>query len=236
MAAARRFYGTLLGWRFKETTHPAGGEYTLIFAGDQLVGGIVQLDDPQGIEYSRWLGYLAVPDVDRAVDENHAAGGRTVVSTRDLPGIGRAAAIVDPQGAVIGLLRSDIGDPGEPPAASFGQIIWNEMLAADDRAAADFYARISGANAAAMERRGGVYYMLRAQDRDRAGIMRRPDAAVEPFWLTHFAVADPAVSAEKAAGLGGQVVLPPSPAVREGSLAVVIDPTGAILALQQLTD
>ncbi len=27
-AAARRFYGSLLGWEFEQTTHPRGGDYT----------------------------------------------------------------------------------------------------------------------------------------------------------------------------------------------------------------
>jgi predicted enzyme related to lactoylglutathione lyase len=236
VAAVRRFYGSLLGWRFKDTTHPNGGQYTLILSGDQLVGGIVQLDDPQGIEYSRWLGYLSVPDVDRAVAETRSAGGRAVVSPLDLPGVGRAAAVIDPQGAVVGLLHRDSGDPADPAKSTAGSIVWNEMLAADDRAAAEFYAQITDAQSAAIERRGGVYFMLRAQGRDQAGIMRRPDAAVAPFWLTHFAVTDPAATAEKAAGLGGEVILPPSPDLREGTVAVVIDPTGAILALQKLSD
>jgi predicted enzyme related to lactoylglutathione lyase len=82
-------------------------------------------------------------------------------------------------------------------------------------------------------RRGGEYIILRAQGRERAGIMERPDARVEPLWLTHFAVADVEAAARRAAELGGRVLLAPAAELREGTLAVVTDPTGAILALQQ---
>lgn len=232
--AARRFYGTLFGWRFEDTRHPNGGDYTLILAGDHLLGGIVQLRDPEDAEYSRWLGYLSVPDVDRAVDLTRADGGEAVVGPLALPGIGRAAAVIDPQGAVVGFLRSDVGDPDDSVTPAAGYVVFNEMLAADEHHAAGFYARVTGADRAAVERRGGVYYLLRAQGRDRAGFMRRPDEQVEPFWLTHFAVADPAAAAEKAVELGGTVLLSPSPDLRENSLAVITDPTGAILALHKL--
>jgi len=236
VAAVRRFYGGLFGWEFIDTTHPNGGDYTLITAGGHYIGGIVHLEDPETAEFSRWLGYMSVPDVDGAVMITKAAGGKAVAGPLNLPNIGRAAAIQDPQGAVIGLLRSKIGDPDDSVSPAAGHIVWNELLAKDDQAAADFYQQISGAQATSIQRRGGEYIMLRAQGRDRAGIMARPVDDVDPFWLTHFAVADPAVSAGKVTELGGEVLLAPSPELREGSLAVVIDPTGAILALHQLAE
>ena len=231
--AARRFYGGLFGWTFENTTGPAGGDYTLITSGSHLVGGMVQLADPSGEDYSRWLGYLSVPDVDEAVELARSAGGGAVVGPLDLPNIGRAAAILDPQGAVVGLLRSDIGDPVDRDVYQAGRVVWNELLAKDDLGAAEFYSKASGARIKLAERSGGRYVYLQAQDRDRAGIMARPADDIEPFWLTHFAVEDPVAAARLAAELGGQVLLEPSSELRGGSLAVVSDPTGAILALHR---
>ena len=96
---SRRFYGGLFGWSFEKTTHPNGGPYTLITQAGKYVGGIVHLDDPEGINYSRWLGYVSVPDVDESVKITTEAGGRAVAGPLDLANIGRAAAIQDPQGA-----------------------------------------------------------------------------------------------------------------------------------------
>jgi predicted enzyme related to lactoylglutathione lyase len=233
LEAARTFYSGLLGWTFEETRHPNGGDYTLILSDGQLVGGMVQLADPEGAEYSRWVGYLSVPDVDSAADFTVAEGGTVVAGPLDLPGIGRAAAIQDPQGGVVGLLRSNPGDPADSVVPGVGQVVWNEMLAADEKAAAAFYERISGARVKAVERRGGEYIVLQSQERDRAGFMARPAEDVDPFWLTHIGVADPAAAASRVSALGGEVLLPPSADLRDGTLAVVIDPNGAILALQQ---
>jgi predicted enzyme related to lactoylglutathione lyase len=233
VAAARRFYGGLFGWTFADTTHPNGGDYVLIAASGRYLGGIVQLDDPEDSEYSRWLGYLSVADVDDAVGRTSAAGGRAVAGPTDLPRIGRAAAVQDPQGAVLGLLRSDVGDPDDSMPPAHGQVVWNELLAADPGSIADYYVSIGEFRAETRARRGGEYTVLWAQGRERAGIMRRPGEDVDPLWLTHFAVADPAAAAARVAELGGSVLLAPSEDLREGSLAVVTDPTGAILALQR---
>ena len=230
---SKTFYGGMLGWTFKDTTHPNGGAYTLALADGQYVGGIVHLDDPGDAEYSRWLGYLSVADVDEAVRDVESAGGRSVVGPLDLPGIGRAAAVVDPQEAVVGLLRSDIGDPVDRLQPGPGQVVWNELLAADAPAATKFYAELSGAVISEQPREGGVYRVLRSQGRDRAGVMPRPGDDIQPLWLTHFGVEDVESATRKAAELGGEVLLAPDPGLRDGRFAVVVDPNGAVLALSQ---
>lgn len=233
VAAARRFYGGLLGWEFEQTTHPRGGDYTLIRAGGHYLGGMVLLEDPAGADFSRWLPYLSVADVDAAVASTESAGGAALVGPLDLGDIGRAAAVSDPQGAVLGLLRSRIGDPDDSLAPAPGRVVWNELLAADDAGAAAFYSSLAGFEVATMPRRGGEYTVLRAQGRERAGIMPRPDTRLEPLWLTYFAVADVTAATKRAAELGGKVLLAPAPELRDGRLAVVTDPSGALLALQQ---
>lgn len=230
---AQRFYAGVLGWTFEQTVHPRGGDYTLILRDGHYVGGMVRVEDPAGADYSRWLPYLSVADVDAAARYAESAGGTVEVGPLEIGNIGRAAAIRDPQGAVLGLLRSRIGDPDDSVAPSAGHIVWNELLAADDAAAAGFYESLCGAQAARVSRRGGEYTLLRAQGRERAGIMQRPDPRVTPLWLTHFAVADVAEAARRAESLGGKVLLAPTAELRDGKLAVVTDPGGAILALQQ---
>ncbi len=230
---AKRFYAGLLGWEFEDTQRPNGGSYTLIKSGGYYVGGILALADPAGGEYSRWLGYLSVADVDAAAAAARRAGGAVVAAPRDIGDIARAAAITDPQGAVVGLLRTRFGDPRDHYRDRPGHVAWNELLAADGRAAGEFYASLAGLDAAVVARRGGEYILLRQGGLERAGILQRPDDALEPLWLTYFAVEDPAVAAGEVESLGGEVLLAPSPELREGSMAVITDPGGAVLALQR---
>ena len=234
--AVRRFYGGLLGWSFEDARHPNGGDYTLILSGERLVAGIVRLADPAGVEYSRWLGYMSVADVDEAVRFNDAQGGSVAAGPLDLPGIGRAAAIQDPQNAVVGLIRSDHGDPDDSLLPGPGLVVWNELLAADDSAAADFYSGLAGLDVVGQQHEQGVYRLLNSFGHERAGVMLRPSDDVEPFWLTHFGVADVAAAAARVRELGGTVLLEPDPDFRNGLQAVAVDPGGAIFALRQWTE
>lgn len=231
--AARAFYGAVLGWTFEDTTHPNGGDYTLVLADGHYTGGMVKLDDPANTEYSRWLAYLSVPDVDRAVRKTQQAGGESVAGPLDLANVGRAAAIKDPQGAVVGLLRSKVGDPLDGHEPDSGHVVWNELLAADDAAALMFYKELADFDTRTEQRPGGQYHFLRAQGRDRAGVMSRPAPDIEPVWLTHFAVKDVHAASRRAIAQGGEVLIAPSDEFRNGLMALVVDPTGAVFVLHQ---
>ena len=76
--------------------------------------------------------------------------------------------------------------------------------------------------------------MLLGQGVQRAGILKKPVDHWDSVWLTYFGVPDPAAAAARVQSLGGKVLLPASPEVREGSMAVVSDPAGAILVLQRV--
>lgn len=233
-AAARRFYGELLGWTFEEAERPGGGPYTLAKSGSRYVAGLLQLADPgDGTDYSRWLAYLSVADVDAAVRQTRAAGGSALREPRQVGQVGRAAVIRDPQGAVLGLLRSERGDPDDSAPLVHGRVAWNELLTDDDAAAVAYYRALAGYGVTRATRRGGTYFTLSAGERPRAGVLQNPMAGTPSIWLTHFAVSDAAAAARKAAELGATVLLAPSAQLRDGRMALIADPTGAILALTQ---
>lgn len=232
-AAAQSFYSGLFGWTFERADGIGDGNYMLIRSEGRFVGGMVQLDDPADADYSRWLPYLSVTDVDQAAAATAAAGGSEVAAPRDIANIARAAAVTDPEGAVLGLVRSAHGDPDDSRAPGQGMVVWNELLAANAGQAERFYTNLAGYQATSREHEGQQYIMLKSQGQDRANIMTRPNDQVKPQWIVHFGVADPAASAQKAAALGGTIVLQASPDIREGRLALVTDPTGALLALHQ---
>ena len=233
-AAAQHFYAGLFGWTFEETIRPGGGPYILAKSNGQYVGGMVHKDNPNDqTNYSRWLGYLSVANVEKALKMTRSAGGTIVVDARELGNIGQVAAITDPQGAVLGLIRSNHGDPDDSQPDALGRIVWDELLVEDTQAAASFYESLAGYNIQTIQRRGGQYIKLTADGRERAGIMQNPFEYYPSSWLTYFAVADPIAATAKVESLGGKVLLPPSSDLRESTLAVVEDPSGAVLVLQQ---
>jgi predicted enzyme related to lactoylglutathione lyase len=235
LASARQFYGGLFGWTFEKAEAQGGGDYLVARDGDIFVAGLRSVEArTDGQKVTRWLPYMSVDDVDAAIDRSKTGGATVVVGARDVS-IGRVAAIIDPEGAVLGIARSSIGDPDDrTTAAAPGRVVWSELLSSDPVAAAGFYRLLAGLDVEVVERRGGLYTMLTNGGVKRAGIMPRPADDVDPVWLTYFGVSDPKAAAAKAKELGGTVLLPPSPDLREGTMAVVTDPVGAVLVLQKV--
>ena len=131
LASARRFYGGLFGWTFEDAPAQGGGEYVVARNGDTFVAGLRSVEArSDGQKVTRWLPYMSVDDVDAAIDRGKAGGATVVVGTRDV-NLGRVAAIIDPEGAVLGIARSSIGDPDDrttaaaPEAPSAAAPTWN---------------------------------------------------------------------------------------------------------------
>ncbi|MCG6922415.1 MAG: VOC family protein [Acidobacteria bacterium] len=234
-ASARRFYGALLGWEFQDTTRNEQ-PYAIARMGSDPVAGIVVRPDP-GDEPALWLSYLSVGNVDQAVEMVTAAGGETLYPPTELPGVARLAVVTDPQGAALGLVRLNDGDPPDGPGPEVGHVFWMEYIADDAAAAVRFYQGLSGYESMVQESRGGIeYHVLRRDGRSRAGLFQVPkisDENVDPNWLPYVRVEDPAALASRVGSLGGQVILAPNPSIRGGTLAIVADPTGGALALQK---
>lgn len=104
VAAAKNFYGKLLGWQFREMDM---GKmiYNVIGAGGQDVGGIMPMppDAPKGMPPG-WGSYVTVNNVDAVSEKVPGLGGKILVPPTDIPTVGRFCVIQDPQGAMISLI------------------------------------------------------------------------------------------------------------------------------------
>jgi predicted enzyme related to lactoylglutathione lyase len=229
----RTFYGALFGWTFEHSSGK-GGRYLLARLGDVYVAGIVEVKSRNRAQkLSRWLPYVSVTNVDSALSIAAAGGATVVVPARDVT-FGRVAAIIDPQGAVIGLAQSRIGDPDDATTSpGLGRVVWTELLANDTDAAAQFYRDVVGYEPSTISRRGGQYTMLAQGGKNRAGLLKNPTDA-KPVWLTYFGVDEPVAAMGRLEALGGGVIAPASPRLREGTMALVTDPAGALFVLQKV--
>jgi predicted enzyme related to lactoylglutathione lyase len=231
MAAAKQFYGELFGWRF-ENVRRGDRPYVLARSAAIPIGGIVDISGNADAG-SQWLSYMSVSDVDKSVAFVQAERGKVLVEPRELP-MARVAVVTDPQGAPLGLaqFRRSVPDPSEPSPHHF---FWQEYLARDAEQALVFYKRLGGYESVLLEARLDVDYHVLRSTRGRAGLFRLPPhiAGVQPNWLPYVLVSDPAAFAARAVALGGRVVVPAAPERRNGSLAVIADPGGAVLSLQK---
>jgi len=232
VAAAERFYGELLGWRFEHTTR-GDRPYVVARSGDQPVAGIVDVSAMPNAG-AQWLSFMSVPDVDKAMASVRSDGGKVLVEPRTLA-MARVAVVADAQGAPVGLAQLRRAVPDDPQPAR-GRFFWQEYLARDATQALGFYKRLAGYESTVSDSRLGVEYHVLRLTRGRAGLFQLPAAATEiqPNWLPYVLVDDAAAMGARAESLGGRIVVAPSPERRNGSLAVVADPGGAVLALQKL--
>ena len=231
-ALVKPFYAGLFGWQY-EDSRALGAPYTLVKSGGLYIAGISQSKRQRADQpVSQWLSFMSVADVDRAAESTRAAGGSVVMGPLVLPNVGRGAVVLDPQGAPLGLLRTSFGDPADVAEPVLNRFLWTELLASDPLAAVAFYSSLAGFESRRVDDDQRPYWILKA-GRERAGVLKNPFPGVRPAWLASVRVADAAASAERAAQLGGRVLLAPKLQHRKGTLSLVADPGGAVLALQQ---
>jgi len=108
---AEDFYQRVAGL----TVTAMGGEpasYWMLMAEGKPVGGIAgprpdQEGWPSGGPEAHWIAYLATDDVDKAARTAQELGGEVLLPPVDVPGMGRAAVLRDPQGAAFGVFASE---------------------------------------------------------------------------------------------------------------------------------
>ena len=80
LTAAAAFYAKVVGWNLRDASAP-GMPYMLLSAGEASVGGLLTLpnDAKRMGAQPRWLGYVAVNDVDAAARRVSQAGGAVAI-------------------------------------------------------------------------------------------------------------------------------------------------------------
>ncbi len=120
------------------------------------------------------------------------------------------------------------------PHGTFG---WVDLSAADQDRAEEFYTGLFG-----LESRhepidgGGHYVMLTKGGKSVAGIGTKQSDAAPAAWQSYISVDDIDSVVEKVPGLGGQVIAPAFDVMTSGRMAVIADPTGAVVSLWQAGD
>jgi predicted enzyme related to lactoylglutathione lyase len=228
LAAAKRFYGGLFGWTFQDF-EVKEGKYALASLDGKPVAGLLA-PGKRAVNVSQWVTYFSVADVDEAARAGKAAGAHLAVAPREIANQGRAALLVDPQGAPIAVARLAGGDPAPSPPPVNGWL-WVDLWTSDPDASLSFYRSLLGLEPEALDLGGRPYVVLGRDDRAYAGMIRIPQQEIRPNWLPVLRVEDARAAADRAAQLGGRVLLEPRPDIREGKAAIIADPSGGAVAV-----
>ncbi|MFJ8634007.1 VOC family protein [Streptomyces sp. NPDC093568] len=215
VAAGRRFYGDLFGWDFEEAYD------STVWArldGDRVAALSRKTD---GRMPTVWTVYFATPDAAALAGRIRAAGGQVVTPPGEVgAGLGAAALVTDPEGAVFGLwqAREHTGFGRRHEVGTFG---WAELYARDTEVANDFYGELF---------HDALFGPEAEPDFGRAAVGEVFPAMMPPHFVVHFRVADCAETLAAVNRLGGRVQVPPFE-TSYGTVAVVTDNQGASFAV-----
>jgi len=228
------FYTRLFSWRAQPMS--PGSPYTIFSAGDGVpLAGAMRLSDEaraMGAK-AQWLGYIGSNDVDATVAKALGLGAWILKPAEDIATVGRAAVLIDPQGARFGVYRP-AREPGGANAAAFD---WNELAARDRESALGFYRQLFGWVAKPpMDMGGGMTYQTFGLGGPDVGGMYAIQAGnpMSPAWLPymHHASADQAGAAAVAAG--GKLCNGPMDVPGGGRIVQLLDPQGVMFAVHSM--
>jgi predicted enzyme related to lactoylglutathione lyase len=248
--AAVDFYSGLFGWEFEDVMPPdSDGRYFIarIRGGDvAAVGSLPEAAPPSAV----WNTYVWVQSADEAAAKVGEAGGKVLMAPFDVLDAGRMAVFTDPEGAVFSVWQAR-RHKGARIVNEHGAVNFNGLNTGDVDGAKRFYGAVFGWRTLMLDGGAEMWILPGYGDhleQSRPGLREqtvafgappefvdvvaninrlgedRQDAA--PHWDVTFAVDDADATAEKAAQLGGLVLVPPfdAPWVR---MTVITDPQGA---------
>ena len=101
---AGEFYSSVFDWR-RDVQNFGPMEYTMLINGDRPNGGMLQITPEMGPIPPNWLVYFAVDDCDAKAQKATELGGTIMKPADDIPGVGRFAILIDPQGAAFAIIK-----------------------------------------------------------------------------------------------------------------------------------
>jgi predicted enzyme related to lactoylglutathione lyase len=176
------------------------------------------------------LPYIESSDVDETVRKATALGAKVMAGPSDIPGTGRYAFVIDPQGAAFGVYKSERPGGAWDGTNIVGRFSWHELMTTDHKKAWEFYRALFGwEKNGEMDMGGGqMYDMYGFGDKMYGGMFTTPPemAGMHPFWLCYIHVKDVGKAVSIATKAGAKVHRPQLD-IPGGSIAILGDPQGA---------
>jgi predicted enzyme related to lactoylglutathione lyase len=233
-SAAKTFYTSLFGWTYEDSPMGPSDVYTMFQFDGRYVGAAYTMREEEkaaGIP-PHWNLYITVAGADESAKKAGELGGNVLVPPFDVATYGRMAVIADPAGAAFCIWEAK-DHAGSGVINEPGAFCWADLATPDQEGATKFYTELFGWSVTPGE---GGYLHLKNGEAFIGGIPPADNATpgVPPHWMSYIQVADIKGSSAKAGDLGGKICFGPMPIGDTGSMAVLSDPQGAVLALFEL--
>ena len=237
---AKAFYERVVGWTISESVPEYSGYRMIGRADGGHAGGLLPLSDEMQRNGARptWLGYLYVPDVDRALEAIQGARGKALMPAMDIPNVGRIAMVSDPDGNPFYIMK-----PIPPEGQEDGQsdvfsptaeqrVSWNELTTSDPSVARRFYGDIFGWTSDEFMPMGeNGEYRFFAREGTTIGAVCAPMPGAPTGWRYYIRVPSIPKAVEDVRAGGGEVLMGPHEVPGGDHIIIGRDPQGAEFAL-----
>ena len=230
ISAGIEFYKKVTGW--KTQPFDPEGRYLMWVNHCGAAGGIGAA--PQGTQ-PYWRIYIGTDDIEATVFKAQQLGGTVVTPITDIPGVGRWAALRDPQGNEFGVFWAP---DTKAPVLSMqsGEFHWHELATDDYKAAFEFYRTLFGWQHGIEHNMGdlGNYLVFKNEGRPNGlgGFYnKQPGTANGGGWCTYTIVKDVKKTAALINKLGGKNTHKPVKVPGGSWVIKFTDPQGAAHAL-----
>ena len=98
------FYRDLFGWTSEDMPMP-GMRYTIFKRGGESLAGMMAITPAMGLVPPHWSTYFTVRNTDELLAKAVPLGAKVVVEPQNVPGTGRFAGVISPQGVAFHVIQ-----------------------------------------------------------------------------------------------------------------------------------
>lgn len=225
------FYKKVFGWTATQTgtdDHP----YWIFKSNGKPVSGMYLMSEDRKNAGGVWIPYFSISSLEDFIPKSRTAGSNIVVKPVELSGRGKVALLSDPQGSFFAIIKSSNGDPARSDPADF-DFLWNELWSNDMQKSADFYKTIFNSQIEDKKDDARSYIVIKNNGKLSSGIMKNPAEDAKSNWVQYVRVSDVKNIEQKVKDAGGRVIIAADSTIRNGTVSVFLDPTGAPIAIQK---
>ena len=234
MKGAETFYRDIVGWKtapYENARHP----YTIFNRAESVGIGGVMTRPPEVKAPPFWAMYIGAPKLEEVASHILRLGGKAHTEVLDLPNVGRAQLMMDPQGAAFYIFEPSSEERRPETAPEIGDASWLELMTTDLNGAIRFYEQVFGWEPTESMDMGpmGKYQMFNRPHGMIGGMMNKPPemANAPSNWQIYFRVSDVHAAAERVKAKGGKVLNGPTEVPGGDWIVNATDPQGAAFGL-----
>ena len=225
---SKNFYETVFGWTTEE--YGENNKRIWIFRNNNKPVGLMahyKSDKNTG----EWIGSISVDNIYDVSAMAKSMNAKILNKPLEIKNQGTFSFIEDPQGANFALIKFKKGDP-DTKLSAYNTFLGMELWSNNTVESKKFYTDVIGYNVESKKVGNVDLTIFKKNDLMCAGMQQNPVEGVRSHWMPYIRVSNLQNTFEKAVENGATVLMEPNKNILNGSIAIIMDPTGAPVALQ----